>query len=110
MPQVDLICKKIIARQYELSRHAMDQSILRDISMAELEQAVTDRCELIEDYPGDKYGPSCLLVGYTRSGRPLHMQCGYPDRTLIKVITLYEPDPGRWVGFKVRRDDSEVDR
>ena len=27
------------------------------------------RAEIIEDYPNDKYGPSCLLLGFTQAGR-----------------------------------------
>lgn len=33
---------------------------------------------IIEDYPDDKYGPSCLILGFTLAGRPLHSQCSYP--------------------------------
>jgi Domain of unknown function (DUF4258) len=25
--------------------------------------------EIIEDYPEDKYAPSCLILGFTKSGR-----------------------------------------
>ena len=49
--------------------------------------------EVIEDYPHDKYGPSCLVLGFTLSQRPLHIHCSYPMRPIIKIITLYEPDP-----------------
>ena len=42
---------KITRRQYEFSKHAADQTIVRDISVAELEQAVLNRSEVIEDYP-----------------------------------------------------------
>ena len=58
---------------------------------------------IIEDYPHDKYGPSCLVLGYTDSGRPLHIQCSYPSRPLVKIVTLYEPDPSFWIDFGVRR-------
>ena len=37
------------------------------------------------------------------AGRPLHVQCSYPSRSLVKIITLYEPDPDRWIEFMVRR-------
>jgi hypothetical protein len=40
-----------------------------------MEQAVSMRSEVIEDYPEDKYGPSCLILGFTVYGRPLHVQC-----------------------------------
>lgn len=103
MDVLDGIRRKIVGRQYELSKHAVDQSIIRNISMKEVEQAISTRSEIIEDYPEDKYGPSCLILGFTAAGRPLHLQCSYPDRPLIKVITLYEPDPANWLDFKTRR-------
>lgn len=96
---------KILHRQYEFSKHAVDQSIIRDISVAEVEQAMGDRSEVREDYPDDKYGPSCLILGFTRVGRPLHVQCSYPSRPLLKIVTLYEPDPERWTDSRVRKTD-----
>ena len=71
--------------------------------MAELEDAVAGKSEIIEDYPVAKYGPSCLILGYTKAGRPLHVQCSYPSRPLVKIITLYQPDPELWIDFRVRR-------
>jgi hypothetical protein len=75
----------------------VDQSIMRDIEMAEVEEAVAGESEIIEDYPDDKYGPSCLILGFTRKGRALHVQCSYPSRPFVKIVTLYEPDPECWV-------------
>ena len=105
MAMLDDIRKKILQRQYELSKHAVDQSIIRDISMAEVEQAISTRSEVIEDYPDDKYGPSCVILGFTTAGRPLHLQCSYPSRPVIKIITLYEPDPANWLDFRTRKTD-----
>ena len=99
---IEQIRTKIQAEQFEFSKHAVDQSILRHISVQELREAIANG-ELIEDYPDDKYGPSCLILGFTRAGRPLHVQCSYPSRPLAKIITLYEPDPSRWIDFRVRR-------
>jgi len=97
------IQNKILQRQYEFSKHAVDQSIIRDISVAEMEEAISGRCEIIEDYPDDKYGPSCLILGFTKAGQALHLQCSYPSRPLIKIITLYEPDPDLWADFRARK-------
>jgi uncharacterized protein DUF4258 len=94
---------KLLTAQFELSRHAVDQSILRRIAIRELLEAVA-RSEIIEDYPDDKYGPSCLLFGYTDAGRPLHIQCSYPSRPLLKIITLYVPDPAEWIDYRRRRN------
>ena len=102
MALIDEIREKIEAGQFEFSKHAVDQSIIRRISVKET-QELFGNAEVIEDYPEDKYGPSCLILGKTREGRPLHIQCSYPSRPLIKIITLYEPDPDLWIDFKIRR-------
>ena len=102
MPLIDQIQKKIAAEQFEFSKHAVDQSIIRRISVQELREAIASG-EIIEDYPEDKYGPSCLIYGRTRADRPLHVQCSYPSRTRVKIITVYKPDPARWIDFKQRR-------
>ena len=103
---IDDIRDKITSGQFEFSHHAVDQSIVRHISVQELREAIAVG-EVIEDYPTDKYGPSCLVFGVTLAHRPLHIQCSYPSRPLVKIITLYEPDPRRWVDFKVRRTSDE---
>jgi hypothetical protein len=99
---IDDIRAKFAVGLFEFSKHAVDQSILRNIAVHEIREAV-EHAEIIEDYPDDKYGPSCLIFGYTQSGRPLHIQCSRPSRSLIKVITLYEPDSSMWIDFRVRK-------
>lgn len=100
---IDEIRRKVKEDRFEFSRHAVDQSIQRRISVREIREALASG-ELIEDYPHDKYGPSCLIMGITAGRRALHIHCSHPSRTLVKIITLYEPDPGSWIDFKVRRE------
>ncbi len=102
MAIIDEIREKFTNDTFELSKHAVDRTILRHIRLDEIREA-TKSGDIIEDYPEDKYGPSCLIFGYTRAGRPLHIQCSYPSRPLLKVITLYEPDPAEWIDFRIRR-------
>jgi hypothetical protein len=102
MAQIDEIRTKIGSDAFEFSKHAVDQSIIRDISVQEVREVCANG-EVIEDYPDDKYGASCLIFGMTMAGRPLHVQCSYPSRPLIKIITLYEPDSARWIDFRTRR-------
>jgi hypothetical protein len=99
---IEKISEKIARNQFEFTQHAADQSILRRISVQELREAIASG-EIIEDYPRDKYGSSCLILGFTQAGRPLHIQCSYPSRPLVKIITLYQPDPKKWFDFRVRR-------
>jgi hypothetical protein len=103
---IDEIRAKIASDQFEFSRHAVDQSFLRRISVQEIREAIA--CGIvIEDNPEDKYGPSCLVLGFTGVHRPLHIQCSHPSRPVIKIITLYEPDPDLWVDYRVRKGATE---
>lgn len=99
---IDEIRRRFRELQYEYSLHAVDQSILKRITRREIEEAVA--CgDIIEEYPTDKYGPSCLVFGTTRLGRPIHVQCTQPVRPKVKIITVYEPDPDEWNEFRRRR-------
>src|ERR1700690_3212244 len=102
MTQTEGIQAKVAAGGFGFFRHAVDQSLKRQISVQEVREAVAVG-QIIEDYPGDKYGPSCLLLGFTQKLRPLHIQCSDPSRPLVKVITVYEPDPDLWIDFKTRK-------
>ena len=102
MPLIDNIREKIENGLFEFSKHAVDQSIIRRISVQDVRRIIANGT-IIEDYPKDKYGPSCLIFGMTADRRPIHIQCSYPSRPIIKIITLYDPDPVRWIDFKKRR-------
>jgi Domain of unknown function (DUF4258) len=92
---IEEIRQKIADEQFEFSKHAVDQSILRNILVKEVKDAIANG-QIIEDYPDDKYGASCLISGLTQDERPIHIHCSYPSRPLIRIITLYEPSLQRW--------------
>jgi hypothetical protein len=92
---IDQLRQKISRGQVEYSLHAVRQMIERDITPEEVAQTVLAG-EVIEDYPDDKYGPSCLICGATKARRILHFQCSHPSRPLVKIVTAYEPDPAEW--------------
>lgn len=104
---IDEIRIKIASSLFEFSKHAVDQSLLRRISVQALREAI-ETGEIIEDYPNDKYGPSCLILGWTKTKSPLHVQCSYPSRPLLKIIPLYEPDPALWINFKERKSQDAI--
>jgi hypothetical protein len=93
---------KFAREAFELSLHATDPTILRGISVSEIREAIQTG-EIIEDYPDEKYGPCCLILGFTETGRPLHIQCSSPGRPLIKIVTVYEPAPTEWINYRERR-------
>ena len=87
---------------YLYSIHAAERSTVRFISEAEVEEVLlSTESEVVEDYPNDPRGPSCLILGTTFYGRQLHVQCSYPPN--VAVITVYEPDPSEWLDGRVRR-------
>jgi hypothetical protein len=85
---------------YLLTEHTSDRAAARGIVSREIEEAIANG-EIIEDYPADKYGPSCLIMGLTEAGRVLHVQASYPPS--VKVITVYEPSLSEWEGDFVTR-------
>lgn len=92
---IDELRHKISRGQVEYSLHAVQQMVSRGISPEDVAQTVLAG-EVIEDYPDDKYGPSCLICGETKGRRVLHVQCTHPSRPLVKIVTAYQPDPAEW--------------
>jgi hypothetical protein len=86
--------------QYRFSDHSVKQMIKRKVNRQEIE-AVILTGQIIEEYPDDKYTPSCLVYGKTKQGRDLHVHVSFPPTVVI--ITAYDPDPKEWVDCKVRR-------
>jgi hypothetical protein len=102
MKSLEQILQQIRTGEFEFTKHAFKRSVERNISDEEIIQAGYN-ARLIEDYPEDKYAPSCLLLGFTYLERPLHLQVSYIDSPMVKIITLYEPDLAEWEAFSKRR-------
>lgn len=91
---------KIQKGEYRISDHAIKRMIQRSIERFEVVEAILNG-EIIEEYPQDKYSPSCLVYGKTKAGRELHVQVSLPPK--VVVITTYTPDPEEWIDCRVRR-------
>jgi hypothetical protein len=102
MKTFEQICHQIEAGEFEFTRHALQRLVERNISEVEIRQ-VGENGQLIEDYPDDKYTPSCLIFGLTEKKRAIHIQVSYADTPMVRIITLYEPDPAEWIEFRERR-------
>lgn len=96
-----LIQDKIRKGQYYWRQHAIERSIERQVAEEEVAEVILSG-EIIEEYSEDKYGPSCLIFGRTRTGRPIHVQCSLPPS--VWIITLYEPNPDEWINFRKRKE------
>ncbi|MBI3921942.1 MAG: DUF4258 domain-containing protein [Armatimonadetes bacterium] len=102
MKSLEILRSQLSSGRFEFSRHAFKRAVERNFGDEEIRQAGME-VQVIEDYPDDKYSPSCLLLGFTDAGRPLHLQVTRADSALVKIITLYEPDESEWIDFSIRR-------
>lgn len=64
------------------------------ISTADVRRALEEG-EIIEDYPEDARGHSCLILGKSGDGKAIHIVCAPKDEYLA-VITAYIPDEAQW--------------
>ncbi len=91
--------KKII-----FTLHALDEMNAEDelITTDEVRYVVFSG-EIIEDYPEDKRGHSCLMFGMPGKRRPVHVVCA-PKEEFLAIITVYIPSLEKWEsGFRMRR-------
>ena len=101
----DEICRLVQEGRYEISLHAQQERLEDNLDIEEIEAAMLQG-EIIEDYPEDPRGPSCLIAG--RAGtRHVHVVLGWARsrgqaaRTL-RVITVYIPKPPKWKDHRTR--------
>jgi hypothetical protein len=98
---IRLIQEKVQKGEHYWRQHAVERSVEREVAEEEIAEVILHG-EIIEEYPEDKYGPSCLIFGRTGRERPIHVQCSLPPS--VWIITLYEPDPAEWIDFRKRKE------
>ena len=85
--------------------HAVRQMLKPDrmISTNNIRQAI-QYSELIEDYPEDPRGHSCLILGFVND-RPIHVVC-VPKEDYLAIITAYVPNEEEWEDNYTKRKKS----
>ena len=99
--------QKIIAaitdEHIRITDHADEEAQADRLSFDEIFGSVF-RGEVIEEYPDDWPYPSCLVYGETFRGDPVHSVWAYNEENGWAVlITVYRPDPNRWIDWRTRR-------
>ena len=59
--------------------------------------------QILEEYPDDPRGASCLVLGYGNEGYPIHIVCGKTLSGRLRIITIYIPSLPKWINEKIRR-------
>ena len=76
--------------------HALRQMARPERMIAASEiRMVVDHGELVEDYPEDARGHSCLLHGRGNGNRSIHVVCS-PKSDYLAVITAYLASSDEW--------------
>ena len=88
--QRDVLYGKLV-----LTLHGAQEALAEQITTAEIREAILNG-SILEDYPEHRRGPCCLIHGKTESGRDLHLVVT-KERAPVRVITVYVPQPPRWV-------------
>jgi len=101
-PTIASLRNNVRAGDYRFTIHGFERCVERSISPSEVTDAILSG-EIIENYPEDKYGPSCLICGTSKGGRIIHVQCSIGP---VWIITTYDPtsEPEEWdKSFRRRR-------
>lgn len=84
-----------------ITSHALQEMDNEDITSDDVMEAILSG-HILENYPEDQRGPSCLLNGACSKGRSLHIVCTTRNSILI-IITVYEPKQPKWISPIKRR-------
>jgi hypothetical protein len=96
--------------QYEVSFHAQQERLEEDLDLIQIEAAIIEHGELLEEYTDDPRGESCLVLGFVGS-RPLHAVLGWATmkgetQRMLRLITVYTPTVPKWTDPRTRGDRS----
>jgi len=95
-----LIKEKVKEELIQFSEHSIHKMDDNDISSKELIEALYNG-EIIEDYPEDERGHSCLLLGKDKKDF-LHVVLGQKEENLF-IITVYRPSLPKFIDERTRR-------
>lgn len=99
---IGVIIDAIRFNRVRITDHADDEAADDNLAFDEIYCSVLHG-EVIEAYAQDKPYPSCLIMGRNFVGEPIHSVWAYnPENRWAVLITVYRPDPERWVDWKVR--------
>ena len=98
------IRRRVNAQDYEITPHAADECEDEDILIRELEGAILNG-EILEQYADrrDPRGDSCLILGHSPNGDPLHIVVSRGKMDDMHIVTAYFPKPPEWMNERTRR-------
>jgi hypothetical protein len=103
---IEDIVDAIRGNRIRISDHADEEAQADKLTFDEIYLSIFQG-EIIERYPDDRPYPSCLIYGSNFTNDPVHSVWAYnKDNRWAVLITVYRPDPLRWVEWRTRRPKS----
>lgn len=87
--KINWIIERIKGNEYYFSKHADQERQSENLTINEIEESLFSG-RVLEEYKDTGRGESCLVVGFTNSGKPVHTVCGGRGEQLA-IITVYIP-------------------
>ena len=94
MLKIEWIRERVRKSEYYFSEHGDQERQNDNLTLDEIEKALTTG-RILEQYEDTGRGESCLVVGFTEGGKPVHGVCGKRGEWLV-VITVYVPQPPKF--------------
>ena len=102
---IERVKNLVVRKEYRFTFHAELERDSDQITAREIEESLLSReSKIIEDYPNDPRGPSCLILGFTKEDLPIHSVCGMWEPETLVIITVYRPDPDEWIDWQIRKE------
>ena len=85
-----------------MTKHAKARLSERSITIDDIKNAIKTG-EVITQYEDDTPFPSCLLLGFTKQNKYIHVVVSI-DSDYLYIITAYYPDENNWESnFRIRK-------
>lgn len=94
MPTIEWIQQSVRDNNYLYSRHGDRERQNDGLTLYEVETALL-KGRILENHEDTGRGESCLIVGFTEEGKPVHVVCGRIGVRMV-AVTVYIPMPPKF--------------
>ena len=94
MLKIKWVIEKVHKDQYYYSKHGDEERQNDNLFISDIEEAILNG-RILEQYENTGRGASCLVAGFTDSGKPVHVICSESGDWLV-IVTVYIPTPPKF--------------
>ena len=91
---MEWVRERLRSGEYLYSQHGDQERMNDGLTVAEVREALLGG-RVLEQYQNTGRGESCLVVGFTDQGIPVHVVCARRTARLV-IVTVYVPRPPKF--------------